>query len=345
MLIYADRFASTLAHKSLPWMTLIYGDELLLNMESLDVLRDKAKESGFTRRERFVLNAQTDFDALWRLSDMSSLFGGKCLLELHCDEPRLHTQAVSFLRKLAEKESAFMRVVLFAYQLDAAVKQSWYKSIFNRENWVVRSYSLSSHRFSKEVERRLHLAKLNLTQKAFERLTDACRGNLLAVNQLVEKLSLSSDKQAIIDGKRIDDELADSAQFDFTQLCDALLLQKWLFVLRISYKMEKEGIDKIPLLIWMIHRDMNVLYRMKQSEASIWSDIFKQMYVYRQREDVFRSASRSYSLQDIEAILLLCAQLDAICKGAVVGDFWLSLRDFVLRAYCSKEGKLDVVVH
>lgn len=328
MELQADRFAAFLMRKDeLPCFTVICGEELQLNLDALALYRARAAELGIQSREIFFLQHPPDEGIVAALQHVS-LFGEKKLVELHYQEETLRAPLARFLLDLIDiAAEGATPLLMFAHNIKDVKKQKWYQLALQK-HCVLRSYRLSHEAFEKELIKRLKHAELTLTHNAFELLLESCRGNLLAAQQLIEKLKIYEETP--LNAKVLRQEFIDAARVQLDELSDAILLRRWQEALRITRVVQEQSSEgDMPLLIWLLQRDMRVLYRMLCASNAQWSTIFQEERVFRQKQDVFRRATGLFDVREAGTCLEWCAQLDAVNKGAVRGDVFQVLNQYL----------------
>ena len=74
--VYPEQLAAQL-REGLRACYLVMGNEPLLLQESLDLIRQQAQEHGFTEYFTFALDAHTDWESIFSLSQAMSLFASR----------------------------------------------------------------------------------------------------------------------------------------------------------------------------------------------------------------------------------------------------------------------------
>jgi len=79
--LYANQLGASLKKQLAP-VYLVFGEEPLQKLESLDEIRVAARNQGFTERQSYLLEAQLDWDSLFGEFNSLSLFSDRKLIEL-----------------------------------------------------------------------------------------------------------------------------------------------------------------------------------------------------------------------------------------------------------------------
>lgn len=318
-------------HRQLADLVLIYGAEPLLNIEALEAWRDRGKRDGYTERQRIDLSNDNDWRQILIEIDSPSLFAPKRLLELHNDGKKPSKIASDTLQAIAAKPLTNLKIALFAPHFDKIDKLAWYKKTFAGEALAIRSFNLFPSAFNKQIQQRLQQAQLALQPDALTRFLSYSQGNLIAAQQAIERLKIHPAGQQPISATTLDDLLTDLSQFSAFALSDAILQAKWQQAYTIAVRLAQEGNDENILITWLLQRDMSLLLQLLNSPAAQHPSIYKTFKIHgRYQQRNYQSAQQHHNYTSARALLKLSAHLDSITKGAQHGDYWLSLRQYLL---------------
>ncbi|MBV7435326.1 DNA polymerase III subunit delta [Cardiobacteriaceae bacterium TAE3-ERU3] len=312
-------------------VTLIYGEETLLNVEAADAWRQCVLKEGYSERQRLDSDGGFRWPTLLNEFDTPSLFASKRAIELHSDDKKFNKAAGEILKALASRQSDSIRLLIYAPNLEKPHTAGWYKALFNGQNTVVQSKALYPSTLARQIDQRLRNAKLHLTEDAYQRLMDYCQGNLLAAQQAIDRLKIHPEHKSVIGPNLLSDLLSDVSHFGVFTLSDALLSGHWLEAWKITNKLRDEHADQATLVTWLIQRDMNTLLQLHTLPPQQHGDMFKQYRLYSpQQQKRYQQAKKRFSPALIRNTLKLCAKLDRLTKGAEAGDFWLTLSQYLL---------------
>lgn len=302
----------------LPWLILISGGEVLLNQESLDLIRKILQKQGFIQRNRFDQGHNLDWQAVKNDSIGLSLFADKKITEIHNENKTLDKEAVNFLSSMQKNPPKDLKILLFYPNLEKFTDKSWYKSLFSKENWHIHHNQLNQNQFNQQIQKRLQKYSLNFSKNAVDELISHCDGNLLAAEQIINRIAISSDKA---DDDLLMANLADLAQFSAQQFRENFLEQNYLKAYRIAEKLEKEDKYIIALINWHIQQIAINLLAIKNNQPSALPLFMQEKY---------RKSAKNYSLKAIKQLFTLSSKIDKLSKGTIKGDAWLTLKQFLL---------------
>lgn len=327
MKLNAEDAGRHFAQHPLPFLTLIAGDELVLNLESLDAARARARADGFTERRRFDTGAGFKWSDVLTESQSLSLFAPKRLIEVHGEDKKLDKKSADVFAALAAAPDEHLRILLHLPALEKPLEQAWYKSAFQQDNLAVVSHALNPQTFVRQVDARLHAAHIDLTANAREHLLEYCQGNLLAAKQAIERLTVRA--QGTVHEKELVEMLSDAALFSVFAFADHLWRGEWLQAWRIAGKLQVEDSQQIILLTWTLARDASLLLQLHDTTQS-GDQVFTAFRIYGNRKRAYGEAQRRFSPAALRTLLKLAARLDRLAKGVEKGDPWLVLRQFLL---------------
>ena len=312
----------------LPAVTLIYGSEALLNVEALDAARARALADGYNERQR--LYGDNRIDNLIQELETPSLFTPKRLLELHLDAKKPDKATSDTLRRLAELRLENSRLIINAPNLDKPHTTAWFKALFSQGNLVIASQTLYPPQFAKQIAQRLQAAKLRLTEAASERLIANCQGNLFAAKQAIARLAIHPQAQNIIDDTLLAELLDDFSQFNTFALSDAILVADWPKAWHIAARLQAENPRDTTLITWLLQRDATLLIGLHNSERAAQGALYKQYNIYDSQQRRYQAALAKHPPAALRRQLRLAAKLDHITKGAEGGDYWQTLKQYLL---------------
>lgn len=326
MNVKPEDLARHFAHHALPHITLISGSETVLNLESLDAARARARADGYEERQRFDTGAGFKWQDVLTESRSLSLFAARRILEVHGEDKKLDKKSAEVLSDIAAHEDPNLRILLHLPALEKPHEQSWFKACFAAGNLTVLSKTLYPQDFAKQIDRRLHDRNIELTAAARERLLDYCQGNLLAAKQAVERLAVRA--QNPVHEEDLLALLADAALFSAFAFMDVLWRGNWLEAWRIAGKLQAEDGRRIILLASLLARDASLLIQLHNAPHEA-ENLFRTFRVFAQKPQ-YLAAQKRFPPAALRTLLRLAARLDRLAKGVDKGDPWLVLRQFLL---------------
>ena len=208
--IYPEQLSAQL-REGLRACYLLTGNEPLLLQESADAIRASALAQGFEEHLSFTLDAQTDWDSLFMSCQSLSLFAQRQTLTLQFPENGPNAAIAEQLIKLAPLLHADILLVCRMAKLSKAQENSaWFKAL-SAHAVLVPCQTPEQAQLPRWVVSRAKTLKLDIDDAAVQLLCYCYEGNLLALAQALERLSLQWP-----DGKltlpRVEAAVSDAAQ-------------------------------------------------------------------------------------------------------------------------------------
>jgi DNA polymerase-3 subunit delta len=317
----------------------VHGDEPLLVQEAADAIRNAARGQGYNERECFSVDARFDWDG-WRLNAASfSLFSGRRLQELRLETTKLGEAGGKALRIYAERPPEDALLLVICARVDAAAQRGgWFKAL-DAAGVMVQVWPVAGRQLPGWIKERMHARGLRPTAEAVGLLAQRVEGNLLAAAQEIEKLYVLFGTGTITAEQMIA-VVTDSARYSVYDLVDAALVGRADRVVRILAGLRSEGVETI-LVSWALHREISLLYLLKfQIDGGTSSAAaLAQNNVWEKRKPVLHAVLQRLSTSLCRRLLLACARVDRVVKGADEGDPW----DELLRLGLGLAGKTQFV--
>lgn len=309
-----------LKRNPLPYLSLICGQEPLLNLEALDALRQYAQTQGYEERQRYDQAHQLNWANIRQESQNLSLFASRKLIEIHSEQKSLDKEAIETLQTMTSQANPDLRLIVFFPNLEKIHEKNWFKTLFSSDNLAIVSQTLFPNEFEQQLRQRLNAHRLQLSSAAFSLLSQYSDGNLLAAHQFIERLALSKE-HALIDEEQLIEKLSDVSQFSANTFKDALLADAPLKAHRILTRLEGEDKHAIGLINWHIQHFSQQLLALYQGDTLTFAPSIVKRY---------QKASKHYSIEQCRQLIQLASKVDKQYKGVMQGSAWLTLKQYFL---------------
>ena len=186
MQIYSNKLAANLK-QSLSPIYLVAGDDILLQNEACDEIREACSKKGYDERERF--NFETGFDwQSWNEScNALSLFSNQRIIELRLPSSKIGTAGSEAISRYCENPSQDTIVLIISARIEGNPK--WVKAA-TQTGVYVPIYPLDNNQLPSWLKQRAQKNNLTLAHDAAELLAERVEGNLMAAAQELDKLAL-----------------------------------------------------------------------------------------------------------------------------------------------------------
>lgn len=320
MLVKADRLQTHLARQGLAGCYLVFGDEPLQRLESIDAIRTIARQHGISERLVFEIETGFDWGRLLAETGSLSLFASRRLIELRFGAKKPDKNAAEVIQELAAKPAGEDVVVISTETLDQAAQNgSWFKAV-DAKGVIVPCRVLDYETFKRWITERCSLQGKRLSAEAAELIAIRAEGNLLAAAQEIEKLGLIITDEHI-GAEQILAMVTDTARHDLFKLIDVVLTGNAAKAVRMLRSLIEEGSE--PVMIgWALNRELRTLTRIAVDVArgeSIDSVLGKHR-VWQSRTSIVRRALQRHALPVLLRLWRDTVRIDGIIKGLRSGN-------------------------
>lgn len=332
MKIYHNQLAQTLQqHSKLVW--LIFGDEPWQKIDSLNKIKLQAKNSGFSETLRFNVDDKFDWSSLTYEFQSMSLFASQRIIELEIPNGKVGVEGAKVLTSLSEQLIPDIMLVIHGGKIDVATSKKKWFSALEKQGAYLPLYDIERTHLPRWLQQQADHLQLNLSSDAINFLAEYFEGNLLALAQELEKLTIIYQHQHI----KIDDLeqlIIKQAKFNPFQLIDNLLNNKLKKCSAILESLQHEG-TSIGQIIWILHKELQQLSQMKTQleQGDKIENLYKQYRIWDKRKPLYKAALSTMQNRNIDIALARLAQVDLISKTASEYNPFILLIDVCLSVY------------
>lgn len=336
--IYPEQLSAQL-REGLRACYFLTGNEPLLIQESADTLRAAATSQGFDEHFSVNLDAHTDWDALFARCQALSLFTQRQTLTLQLPESGPNAAMTERLIQLAGLLHSDILLVLRMQKLTKAQENSaWFKAL-SAQAVLVPCQTPEQAQLPRWVQNRARALQLTIDDAAVQLLCYCYEGNLLALAQALERLSLLWP-----DGKltlpRVEAAVNDAAHFTPFHWVDALLAGKSKRALHILSQLEKEDAE-VVILVRSLQRDLLTLLQLQRQQGQQpLRTLMDQQRIWQNRRALFTEALQRLDAQRLARAVHLLAELELTLKQDYGQHLWPRLQTLSL-LLCHRDFPLD----
>lgn len=308
---------------------LLPGNDPLLIQESQDAILQSAALAGFTERHTFTLDASTDWDAIFTLSQALSLFASRQVLLLVLPENGPNAAMATELAKLVALLHEDLLLIMRGPKLTKAQENAAWFTELAKNAVQVTCQTPEQAQLPRWVSARASLMKLTLDDAATQLLCYCYEGNLLALNQALERLSLLWP-----DGKltlpRVEQAVNDAAHFTPYHWVDALLAGKSKRALHILQQLRLEASEP-AILLRTVQRELLLLVSLKrQSAHTPLRALFDKQRVWQNRRPLISDALNRLSHDALWQAVRLLSRAERTLKQDYSQSVWTELESLSL---------------
>lgn len=308
----------------------IHGEEDLLRIETLDILRLAAKQQGYLNREVYTVDPHFDWNEFIQSTGSVGLFAELKLLELHIPNGKPGKNGGEALIKLAERLPEDTVTLVMLPKLEKAQTQAKWFGALAAKGVMLEAKTVSAHALPQWIQGRLKKYGLEIETDALSLFADRVEGNLLAARQEIEKLALLHPKGSVLNIEDAEAAVANVARFDVFQLSGAWMKGDVLRVSRLLDGLQQEGEEPV-LLLWAVAEDIRTLIRLTAAlkQGQTIQSVRNSLRLWGDKQTLAPLAVKRIQINRLLDALQTCAKIDRIIKGAEEGDAWSEFKQLV----------------
>ncbi len=309
---------------------LVTGDEHLLVGEALDLIRDAARDRGFTARERHVAMAGFDWSELTIAAANLSLFAERRIVEVWLPTGKPGRAGGQALVDFVAGLSADVLLIVSAPKLDRSAAASKWAKALDKKGVSVPVWPVDVRELPGWIAERMRRAGLRPDRGAVRMIADRVEGNLLAASQEIEKLRLLLGP-GDVSADDVSKAVANSSRYDVYKLADAALAGDAPRAHRILNGLHAEGLEPV-IVIWALTRELRTLAKLAdlvRQDVDL-GNAMQKSGVWRNRQSLVRSCVSRHDRDRFYRLLKACRRADAMAKGQAAGDPWQLAADITL---------------
>ena len=308
---------------------LLLGNDPLLLQESQDAIRQTASTQGFEEHHTVQIDASTDWQDLFSICQALSLFASRQTLLLLLPENGPNAAINAQFETLVSLLHDDILLLVRGNKLTKAQENaSWLAKLADR-SVTVTCQTPEQAQLPRWVSQRAKQMNLQLDDAANQLLCYCYEGNLLALSQALERLSLIWP-----DGKltlpRVEQAVNDAAHFTPFHWVDAILAGKSKRALHILQQLRLEASEPVILLRTLQRELLQLVNLKRQSVSTPLRTLFDQQRVWQNRRALVTEALNRLSADQLyQAVRLLC-QVELTLKQDYGQSVWAELEGLSL---------------
>lgn len=329
MKIQANQLQSHL-QKNLASCYLLSGDEHLIVDESLDAIREAARQRGFASRDLHVATSGFDWTALHDSTANLSLFAERRIVELRLPTGKPGRAGGKAIADLVANTGPDLLLIVVTPKLDRRVQSAAWVKALDAAGVSIAVWPIGPRELPGWIGERMRRAGLQADRDAIAMIADRVEGNLLAAGQEIEKLRLLLGEGKVA-AEDVAAAVADSSRFDVFKLVDAALTGDARRAVRVLNGLRAEGVEPV-IIVWALTRELRTLATLAEAIAD-GTDLASGMRkagVWQNRQGLVRACVARHKPRDFHRLLRETAQADQAAKGQVQADPWQVVTPIVL---------------
>lgn len=268
MRIFANKLAEHL-QRQLQHRYLIFGNEPLFIQESCIAIQQAAKANGFEERHSFTIDNHLNWNDVLDCCQALSLFSSKQIIELRLPETGVNAAIGKALLELSQWLHNDIVLMLVGEKLTKAQEKSaWYQALMGSASTtylgiMVICQTPDITRLPQFVQTRCNQLKLKPDPEALQMLATWHEGNLFALSQSLEKLSLLYPDGALT-LIRLEESLNRHNHYTVYHWIEAILIGKAKRAQRILRQLKAESVEA-TILLRSLQKELVLIHHLQKS--------------------------------------------------------------------------------
>ncbi len=338
MKIYHNQLQQTLTQGFKP-VWLVFGDEPWQKNDSIAKIKSHAQQQGFSEIIRFSSDNKFDWQQLIDEYQSMSLFASQRIIEVEFTTIKVGDNGNKALLTLSEaiEKNASLQDVIFIFhgpKLDGpSTNRKWFKTL-TQQGCYLPLYDIDVKGLPRWLQNQARTLNVNLAPELSSLLIELFEGNLPALEQELQKLSLLFANNQQISLHDAEQLVTKQAKFNPFQIIDALLQGNCKRCLVMLDQLQQEGTAS-GQVIWVFHKEINQLYTMldKLAQGIQLNDLYKEYRIWDKRKPLYQHALTHISLKNVKRAMSRLADIDLISKTSSEFNTFILLADLCITLY------------
>lgn len=326
--IYPEQLAAQLQEGLRPCYQL-YGNEPLLLEESQDAVRRTAAAQGFSETFTYDLNAQADWDEIFTECQSLNLFSTRKVFILLIPEAGVNA---ALGERLTEFSTLLYSDILIILRGPRPTKSqengAWFKAL-GEHGVIVSCQTPEQAHLPRWVAQRAKMRQLSIDDAAIQLLCYCYEGNLLALSQALERLSL-----LFPDGKltlpRVEQAVNDAAHFTPYHWVDAILAGKIKRAYHILHQLRLEESEALILIRTLQRELLQLLHLQRKMQDTPLRTLFDKQKIWQNRRPLVTQALQRLDAARLAQSVSLLTQIELTIKQDYGQSVWDDLESLMM---------------
>lgn len=307
---------------------LLTGNDPLLHQESQSAIQAVARQHDFLEHHYFTIDQHTDWDALFSECQAMSLFTQRQLFILQLPENGPSAAQATQLATLASLLHDDLLLIVHATKLTKAQENSaWYKNIMT-DAAIVPCITPDHQQLPKWLAQRVRSRGIEIDQPSIQLLCYCYEGNLLALSQALERLSLLWPEGKLTLPK-VEEAVNDASVFTPYHWVDALLSGKSKRALHVLQQLRLEGTEPV-ILLRTLQREMMILLTLNSTPSEQRRNTMDTLRVWQTRRALYTQALQRLTRPHLSQAISQLATLEIAVKQDFSTECWPGLESLSL---------------
>lgn len=336
MLIKQQALIAALDRK-LAEIYILFGPDHFLLSEAAESIKMAWRKKCEGEGEESIITVASIDD--WRLlrdeANSYSLFSNNRLINVRYDKKTLDAPAKEFFSHYLNAINSQCLILIQAPNLTLKALQGL---VSHDSLQIIQALPLTGSAVQQWIASELQKNDLLFEQQVPALIQQYTQGNMLACSQVIEKLTLVSDKGELLTAEIVKEQLVDQCDYQLFELTDACLnsnSDQAILLLRHARHSKVEP----TLVLWILTQETRLLIQllelMKQNQNI--NNAGNQLKIWSNRIKLYQTALKHQSLEELFNILRFCKTIDERIKSNQAPQVWHALEQLALSLCLGKQ--------
>ncbi|MFZ1851737.1 MAG: DNA polymerase III subunit delta [Nitrosomonas sp.] len=328
MRISLDRLAADLQKQMAP-LYVLFGDETLLILETIDLILSRARQQGFTEREIYTVEQHFNWQNVLNANNSLSLFGTQKIIDIRIPSGKPGKEGAAAIDAYCRALSPDVLTLITLPKIDKVTQNTqWFKTLESSGS-VIPINNIEREQLPQWIARRLAQQQQSCDPTTLQFMADQVEGNLLATHHEIQKLALVYPAGNLT-LEQIRAVIFNVARYDIYQLTDAMIALDSVRYSRILNGLQEEGTAP-SLILNVVAEQIRQLITVQKgiNAGQSTSAVLQSARVWGSRQKTVIYAARHINAKQLYRAILHAARIDRMIKGIVDGDIWNELLLFI----------------
>lgn len=311
-------------HDGLRAVYLLTGNDPLLLQESQDAIYASAHQRGFTERHNWHIDNNTDWQEIFACCTAMSLFASRQVIFLILPDSGTNASLNQPLNQLISLLHDDLLLIIRISKLNKTLQNSaWFGGLKQRAA-LITCQTPEREYLPRWLSNRARQRNLQVDDAASQLLCYCYEGNLLALTQALERLSLlwPNGKLTL---PRVEQAVNDAACFTPFHWIDALLAGKSKRALHALHQLRQQDYEPVILLRTLQRELLQLISLQRQSAGQSLTSLFDQQHIWKNRRALLSNALNRLSWQQLSQAVHLLSRCELTLKQDFAQSIWLEL--------------------
>ena len=309
----------------------LFGNEPLLILEAADLIRNNARQQGFTERALFSIDQHFDWSVVLNAGNNLSLFGNRKIMDIRIPSGKPGKEGGKAIENYCQALPPDTLTLVTLPRIDKQGQATkWFKAL-DTAGVMIPVYAIERDQLPAWIEQRLARQQQKADSASLQFIADQVEGNLLAAHQEIQKLALLYPSGALT-FDQVKDVVLNVARYDVFQLSDAMMAANTVRFARVLTGLQGEGVAPLLIVATLAEQIRQLIaIRTGLDHGQPPAQLLQAARIWGDRQKIALAAARRIGIPALTQGLAQAALIDRMIKGVAQGDAWDALLQLGLR--------------